>query len=184
MAGGWPGLTGSSSGLGGQLCTSESPPSDAFEVQLLVDGIPCSAPRVSWPPGCSPWLCDNLMLGHCVCLCWLTGPSLAGWGCLAQTSIIPGFRVGVIGSCCAGSASLGSPLCWEVDLVYLGSPLKCGGVSDSLGSSSRRRAGSASLGLLMGCGAGTASLCSFLGLLSHLSGASSSRFQVTLVVCH
>ena len=26
--------------------------SDAFEVQLLVDGIPCSAPRVSWPPGC------------------------------------------------------------------------------------------------------------------------------------
>ena len=68
--------------------------------------------------------------------------------------------------------------------MYLGSPLKCGVVSDSLGSSSCRRAGSASLGLLMGCGAGAASLCSFLGLLSHLSGASSSRFQVTLVVCH
>ena len=122
MAGDWPGLTGSSSGLGGQLCTSESP----------------------------PWLCDNLMLRHCVCSCWLTGPSLAGWGYPAQTSIIPGFRVGVIGSGCAGSASLGSPLCWEVGLVYLGSPLKCGGVSDSLGSSSRRRAGSASLSLLMG----------------------------------
>ena len=124
------------------------------------------------------------MLGHCVCSCWLTEPSLAGWGYLAQTSIIPGFRVGVIGGCCAGPASLGSLLCWEVGVVYLGSPLKCGGVSDLLRSSSSRRTGSASLGLLMGCGDGAASLCSFLSLLSRLSGASSSRFQVTLVVCH